>query len=78
MYFMKAGMCAGEVVGVVQMLRVLKGNNPSPMVCVPDEATEEQSVGAVVNSLEQHPEVLHEDFSTLVIAVISVKWPCQK
>jgi hypothetical protein len=78
MYFLKAGMCAGEVVGIVQMLRLLKGNNPSPMVCVPDEATKEQSVRAVVNSLEQHPEVLHEDFSTLVVAVTSVTWPCHK
>jgi hypothetical protein len=76
--FPKSGNVRGRSGGIVQMLRLLKGNNPSPMVCVPDEATKEQSVRAVVNSLEQHPEVLHEDFSTLVVAVTSVTWPCHK
>jgi hypothetical protein len=71
-YFTEAGMCAGQVIGISEML------NHEPMACIPKEVTYEQLVRVVVASIENHPATLHESFSALARAAIVAAWPCRK
>ena len=72
---MQAGMCAGEVIGIAEML---KGSDQAPRACIPKEVTKEQLVRVVVASIEKIPAQMHEDFGTLAAAAIVAAWPCQK
>jgi Rap1a immunity proteins len=67
-----AGMCAGEVVGISEALRVFE------LSCPPDGVTSEQLVRMVVSEIEKHPERLHEDFIVPAAAVFVGSWPCRK
>jgi hypothetical protein len=58
-----AGMCAGEVIGIAETLRMLE------MSCPLEGVTNEQIVRMAVNEIEKHPERLHEDFIVPVSAV---------
>ena len=72
-YFLGVGMCAGQVLGIAELL------NAAPIAaCVPKEVTGEQVVRVVVTSLEQNPADLHEDFGTLATGAIIAAWPCRK
>jgi Rap1a immunity proteins len=72
---MQAGMCAGEVIGIAEML---KASDQAPRACIPKEVTKEQLVRVVVASVEKDPANMHEDFGTLAAATIVAAWPCQK
>jgi Rap1a immunity proteins len=67
-----AGMCAGEVIGIVETLRMLESS------CSPEGVTNEQIVRMAVKEIEKHPELLHEDFIVPVSAVVMAAWPCRK
>jgi Rap1a immunity proteins len=67
-----AGMCAGEVVGVVEAMRT------SGLICPPDGVTNDQLVRIVVTEIESHPEGLHEDFIVPASAIFMATWPCRK
>ena len=52
MYMIKAGMCAGQAVGIAEMLN---GSDQGPIrACIPKEVTKEQLVRVVV---EPVPEI---------------------
>jgi Rap1a immunity proteins len=68
-YFIKAGMCAGEVVGISQML---------PDACVPKTVTYEQLVSVVVTGIEKSPEQINDSFSVLAGVALGLAWPCTK
>ena len=72
---MQAGMCAGEVIGIAEML---KASDQPPRACIPKEVTKEQLVRVVAASVEKDPANMHEDFGTLAAAAIIVAWPCAK
>jgi hypothetical protein len=72
---MQAGMCAGEVIGIAEML---KGSDQAPRACIPKEVTKEQLVRVAVASIEKNSAQMHEDFGTLAAAAIVAAWPCQK
>lgn len=65
-----AGMCAGVVVGIVEVLRTLS------LSCPPNGVTNFQLVRMVVNEIKKHPEGLHEDFVVPASAVFISAWPC--
>jgi hypothetical protein len=69
--FEKAGICAGFVLGVSEMLT-------RPFACIPNSVPAEQLVQAVVNFAERQPETMKDDFGLLVGAALSVTWPCPK
>jgi hypothetical protein len=74
-YFTEAGMCAGQLVGISEMLN---GRDHEPMACIPKEVTYEQLVRVVVASIENHPATMHQSFSMLARAAIVAAWPCRK
>jgi hypothetical protein len=78
--FEKAGLCAGFVIGVSEMLTMMSASpTPGmPSACIPKDANNDQLVRAVVNFADRHPEITHEDFVVLVGAAMSVAWPCPK
>jgi hypothetical protein len=51
-----ASMCAGIVVGIVEMLRTFE------LACPPDGVTNDQMVRMVVSQIEKRPDQLHQDF----------------
>jgi hypothetical protein len=69
MYFMQAGMCAGEVVGISEMLTG---------VCIPTEVSNEQLVRVVVAGIEKRPQDMHKSFSVLAAVALTLAWPCTK
>jgi hypothetical protein len=76
-YFIEIGRCAGEVMGLANMLKALNGSTPI-RACVPLEATRGQIIRVVVSTLEQNPAELHENFSILALAAMGKAWPCPK
>lgn len=50
----------------------------SPMACIPEGATYEQTVRVVLKYLRDHPEKLHERRSTLMLEAIASAFPCPK
>jgi Rap1a immunity proteins len=68
-YFIKAGMCAGEVIGISQMF---------PDTCVPKTVTYEQLVSVVVAGIEKSPKQMNESFSVLAGVALALAWPCTK
>jgi hypothetical protein len=76
MHFMELGRCAGEVMGLADMLVMLNGRGFS--ACPPAEATPGQILSVVVTTLKQIPARLHENFAVLAIAAMATAWPCQK
>ena len=71
----QAGMCAGEVIGIAEMLN---SGDQTLSACIPKEVTKEQLVRVVVASVEKDPANMHEDFGTLAAAAIVAALPCQK
>jgi hypothetical protein len=71
MYMIKAGMCAGVVIGISEMLN-------GSEACILTEVNNEQLVRVVVASIEKDPAHMHENFSVLAGAAIAVAWPCHK
>ena len=71
---MQAGMCAGEVIGIAEML---KASDQPPRACIPKEVTKEQLVRVVAASVEKDPANMHEDFGTLAAAAMPglSDWP---
>jgi hypothetical protein len=69
--FEKAGLCAGFVLGVSEMLT-------APFACIPSSVPNEQLVQAVVDFAVRQPETVKDDFGLLVGAALSVAWPCPK
>ena len=65
-------MCAGEVIGIAETLRMFE------ISCPPEGVTNQQMVRMAVNEIEKHPERLHEDFIVPVSAVFMAAWPCRK
>jgi hypothetical protein len=79
--FEKAGICAGFVRGVSEMLRTLNEPPPTPgmpQVCIPTNATNDQLVRVVVSFSERHPEMTNEDFIVVATTAIATAWPCPK
>jgi hypothetical protein len=70
MYFMQAGMCAGEVIGISEVL--------GAKACIPNGVTNEQLVRVVVAFVEEHPADIHENFSVLAGVAMVSAWPCHK
>jgi hypothetical protein len=75
-YFLEVGRCAGEVIGIADMLTILNGQGFS--ACPPAEATPGQLVSVVATTLKQHPAHLHENFAFLAVAAMANAWPCPK
>ena len=75
MYMIKAGMCAGQAVGIAEVLKI---NDQEPRACIPNEVTKEQLVRVVVAAIEKMPAEMHEDFGTLATIGIIAAWPCHK
>jgi Rap1a immunity proteins len=69
--FEKAGLCAGFVLGISEMLT-------RPFACIPNSVRPEQVVQAVVDFANRQPETMKDDFGLLVGAALSVAWPCPK
>jgi hypothetical protein len=74
-HFIEIGRCAGEVIGLADMLKMLQGTSRF-RACVPREATPGQILRVVVNTLEQNPAELHENFIILAMAAMTQAWPC--
>jgi hypothetical protein len=71
----QAGMCAGEVIGIAEMLN---SGGQTLSACIPKEVTKEQLVRVIVDSAEKNPANMHEDFSQLAAIAIAGAWPCHK
>jgi Ssp1 endopeptidase immunity protein Rap1a len=71
MHMIEAGMCAGIVIGISEMLN-------GTAACLPTGVTNEQLVRVAVASVEKNPAHMHEDFSVLAGAAIALAWPCHK
>jgi hypothetical protein len=59
---------AGYVTGVI--------NSSDFEMCLPPGATRRQAWEIVLKTLRGYPEILHQDAATIVVASISVAWPC--
>jgi hypothetical protein len=67
---MKANVCAGQILGISQVLEVMG------QICAPALVTMGQSVALVVNYIERIPERWHENFTILAIEALIRAWPC--
>jgi hypothetical protein len=67
-----ARMCAGEVIGIAETLRMLE------MSCPPEVVTNEQIVRMAVNEIEKHPERLHKDFITILDHKYGGDWKVER
>jgi hypothetical protein len=79
--FEMAGICAGFVRGVSEMLRMLNEPPPTPgmpAVCIPTNATNDQLVRVVVDFAEHHPAMTNEDFVVVATTAMAAAWPCPK
>jgi hypothetical protein len=74
-YMLKAGMCAGVVIGISDMLN---GSDQEPRACIPMAVTNEQLVRVVIASIEKNPAHMHENFTVDAAAALVVAWPCHK
>src|SRR5262249_7611164 len=77
MHLLEMGRCAGEVMGLADMLKILNGRSPV-RACVPIEATPGQLISVVVTTLKQSPANLHEIFQLWAVAAMENAWPCPK
>jgi hypothetical protein len=69
--FEKAGFCAGFVIGISEMLE-------PPVACIPNTASNEQLIQAVINFAASHPKTVRDDFAVLVGTALAAAWPCPK
>ena len=67
------GYCAGLVRGVAGSAGTLMADR----VCVPDDITAPQAVWVVVQYLRQHPNVLYESDTVLVLRALQSAFPCR-
>jgi hypothetical protein len=72
MRFTTSGMCAGEVIGIMEAMRAFE------LSCPPDGVSNEQLVRMVIGEIDKHPERLNEDFVVPAAAVMLATWPCRK
>ncbi len=63
-----AGFCHGLIEGVLYA---------SSSVCLPDGVTGDQTVRVVIKFLQDHPETLNKDETTLVKAAFTKAFPCE-
>jgi hypothetical protein len=75
LHMIQAGMCAGEVIGIAEMLN---SSDQALSACIPKEVTKEQLVRVVVASTEKDPARMPEDFGQLAAIAIAEAWPCHK
>jgi hypothetical protein len=68
-----AGFCIGTIAAMRSVGRYLPALMRS---CVPLEAEDEQVVRAVIQKLEQVPQILDRPYLTLVPYDLRAAWPC--
>jgi len=71
------GICVGAVGG----MRYLANDGTTQSehaTCIPSAVTNGQALSVVVRYLRNHPERLHEQFESLVLAAFVEAWPCKR
>lgn len=67
----QAGMCAGQVQGVLDTAESVH------MVCSPPQVTLGQAVRVVVQFIDARPAQMHQGFSILALMAMIKAWPCK-
>ena len=70
-----AGICAGMVAAALHYSTLLDASHKS---CPPKGTTNGQAIRAVVQYLEEHPEVRDQDFRMLILSALQTTWPCPR
>ncbi len=72
-YLYMAGVCDGRVAGIFDMSRL----DDSLGVCPPARVIYGQVTRVVLSYLDDHPEQLHEQSSTLTLRALQSAFPCR-
>jgi hypothetical protein len=76
----QGGLCMGVLSGIKVAMTSMKYEKNPPWLCadIPEGVGVEQEARLVIKYLEDHPEMLHEDFRAMVMVVLGGQWPCRK
>ena len=69
------GFCVGLVQGVTHMVAFLEDRVPG-VACLPPNITNAQAARVLVRFLSEHPELLHEGETLLVMKALHEAFPC--
>jgi hypothetical protein len=50
---------------------------PKFRLCIPNDVSNGQVLGVVVNYMHNHPEQLNQVFSTVALSALAGAWPCR-
>jgi hypothetical protein len=70
----RGGVCAGKVSALLNVADMFE---PKFRFCKPEGVTVGQAIQVILKRLEGNPEVWHQLFDTLALAVFVDVWPCQ-
>lgn len=68
----ESGQCAGFLQAVIS------GTKNGGIVCIPSKVTLGQVAKVVVQYLENHPQILEQDFILLASYAVGATWPCTR
>jgi hypothetical protein len=81
----EAGFCVGYVGGMLDGFRIWRKTNVEARLltaptapCIPDDVTYGQAVRVVSKYMNDHPEILNEHSSFVVLLAFQQAWPCKK
>jgi Rap1a immunity proteins len=75
---LKAGMCIGFVMGVVDLLAAQAAIGEPSGICAPEAETSEQYVAVVTKYLREHPEMQREKAIIVVSGALYDAFPCSR
>lgn len=75
----EAGMCGGYIVGIVDGFIYAQIANPvSVRICIPDDGyTVEQGARVLTKYMDDHPEKLNLNVSTIALQAFRIAFPCK-
>ena len=74
---LNAGICMGYIMSAIDSYPIINVAYPTVKFCAPKEVDYAQEIKVVTKFLNNHPEVLHKPATMLVIAAMSIAFPCK-